>query len=151
MVALTAEDLTGTSASVRAKKSDGTWGPWYEAEAMEGVGARLAGGRPRHRTRVRRPHQHGADRGHPAGPTCADRPHPEPARRRRWGTCPPTSSSRFAQNINAVLISPPQAPVDTLPLPSAVTAPGVPPHIIDRAEWGADEANAMPETPVRQR
>ena len=41
LVALTSEkrgDLTGTSARVRAKKPDGSWGPWYEAEAMEGLG-----------------------------------------------------------------------------------------------------------------
>ena len=38
MVALTSEDLTGTTARIRAKKTDGTWGPWYEAEALEGVG-----------------------------------------------------------------------------------------------------------------
>src|SRR4029078_9512754 len=38
LVALTADDLTGTSAPVRAKKDDGTWGPWYEAEGLEGVG-----------------------------------------------------------------------------------------------------------------
>ena len=38
LVALTADDLTGTSARVRAKKADGSWGPWYEAEAMAGVG-----------------------------------------------------------------------------------------------------------------
>ena len=38
MVALTADDLTGTSAQVRAKKPDGSWGPWYEAETLDGVG-----------------------------------------------------------------------------------------------------------------
>jgi len=38
MVAVTAEDLTGTTARVRAKKTDGSWGPWYDAETMEGVG-----------------------------------------------------------------------------------------------------------------
>src|SRR5689334_24364944 len=38
LVALTADDLTGTSARIRAKKPDGSWGPWYEAEAMEGLG-----------------------------------------------------------------------------------------------------------------
>src|ERR1700710_2049910 len=36
MVALTATDLSGTEARVRAKKSDGSWGPWYEAETLEG-------------------------------------------------------------------------------------------------------------------
>ena len=39
------EDLTGTSARVRAKKTDGSWGPWYEAEALEGVGPDTAGPR----------------------------------------------------------------------------------------------------------
>src|SRR5687768_6150258 len=43
MVALTADDLTGTSARVRAKKDDGSWGPWYEAEHLDGVGADLPG------------------------------------------------------------------------------------------------------------
>src|SRR5690349_25081648 len=38
MVALTAEDLSGTSAKIRAKKANGSWGPWYEAETLEGVG-----------------------------------------------------------------------------------------------------------------
>ena len=32
MVALTGGDLTGTSARVRAKHADGSWGPWYDAE-----------------------------------------------------------------------------------------------------------------------
>ena len=55
-----------TSARVRAKKPDGSWGPWYEAEALEGVGPDVRGP-ARHRTGVRRPHHHGADRRHPAG------------------------------------------------------------------------------------
>ena len=38
LVALTAADLSGTSARVRAKKADGSWGPWYEAENLDGVG-----------------------------------------------------------------------------------------------------------------
>ena len=28
-------DLTGTTARVRAKRADGSWGPWYEAETVE--------------------------------------------------------------------------------------------------------------------
>src|SRR5579875_2122985 len=35
MVALTGGDLTGTTARVRAKRDDGSWGPWYEAETVE--------------------------------------------------------------------------------------------------------------------
>src|SRR5689334_18019601 len=38
LVALTAADLSGTSARVRARKPDGSWGPWYEAENLDGVG-----------------------------------------------------------------------------------------------------------------
>jgi len=64
MVAVTAEDLTGTTARVRAEKADGSWGPWYDAETLEGVGPESAvprGTEPG----VRRPHHHGADLGHP--------------------------------------------------------------------------------------
>ena len=54
---------------------------------------------------------------------------------------PATIEQPFGQNINAVLISPPQAPVDVnVPMPTAVMAPGVPPRIITRAQWGADES-----------
>ena len=78
MVALTADDLTGTSARVRAKQADGSWGPWYEAENLEGVGAATA---PSARgtdpvfvgTHHRRP-----DRRHPAGRS-APRHRPRPA------------------------------------------------------------------------
>ena len=38
LVALTAADLSGTSARVRAKKPDGSWGPWYDADNLDGVG-----------------------------------------------------------------------------------------------------------------
>ncbi|MGV0714890.1 N-acetylmuramoyl-L-alanine amidase [Mycolicibacterium sp. XJ662] len=143
MVALTASDLTGTSAKVRAKKDDGTWGPWYEAEPLEGVGpdGPDAGG-PRGtepvfvgrtttvQIAVTRPP--GATPTAPQRVSDADRP--------ELGYVPANVEQPFAQNINAVLISPPQAPVDNLPLPSAVNSPGVPPVIISRAQWGADES-----------
>ena len=35
MIALTGADLTGTSARVRAKRDDGSWGPWYDVENAE--------------------------------------------------------------------------------------------------------------------
>ena len=140
MVALTAEDLTGTSARVRAKKSDGSWGPWYEAETLDGVGdptPRLrAAPSPSSsaappRCRSRSPARPGT------APTGAA---PKAPAKPGLGYVPANVEQPFAQNINAVLISPPQAPVDTLPLPSAVTVPGQPPNIISRAQWGADEA-----------
>ena len=36
--------------------------------------------------------------------------------------------------------------MDTLPLPSAAAAPGQPPNIITRAQWGADESMRCPNT-----
>ncbi|KUI35138.1 cold-shock protein [Mycobacterium sp. IS-1496] len=139
MVALTAEDLTGTSARVRAKKDDGSWGPWYEAEPLEGVGEEAAARRGTdpvfvgRTTTVQIAVTRPAD-APPSAPSAAERRGPD------LGYLPATVEQPFAQNINAVLISPPQAPVDTAPLPNAVVAPGVPPRIITRAQWGADES-----------
>ncbi|MGE0215706.1 N-acetylmuramoyl-L-alanine amidase [Mycolicibacterium sp.] len=143
IVALTSQDLTGTTARVRAKQADGSWGPWYDAEPMDGVGADLPGPRGTEPVFVGRtdtvqiavtrppeaPTTAPADTGAAAG-TDAD-----PG----LGYRPATVEQPFGQNITAVLISPPQAPVD-LPMPNAATPPGAPPHIINRAQWGADEA-----------
>jgi uncharacterized protein with LGFP repeats len=141
MVALTAQDLTGTSARIRARKSDGTWGPWYEAEALEGVGPDTPAAGPRgtepvfvgRTTTV----QIAVTRPPNAPLTGASPTSKEPP---GLGYVPANVEQPFAQNINAVLISPPQAPVDTVPLPTAATPPGVPPNIISRAQWGADES-----------
>ena len=68
---------------------------------------------------------------------------PEPARNDsagpRLGYRPATVEQPFGQNINAVLISPPETPADLVPLPNAAAPPGQPPRIISRAQWGADE------------
>ncbi|OBB40326.1 N-acetylmuramoyl-L-alanine amidase [Mycobacterium sp. 852002-51961_SCH5331710] len=141
MVALTAQDFTGTTARVRAKKADGSWGPWYDAEPLEGVGpdtpsAGPAGTEPvfvGRTTTVQIAVTRPADA--PKTPETA----PKPVE--GLGYVPANTEQPFGQNLNAVLISPPQAPpVDTLPRPSAVNAPGVPPNIINRAQWGADES-----------
>jgi uncharacterized protein with LGFP repeats len=148
LVALTAADLSGTSARVRAKKPDGSWGTWYEAETLDGVGdgspaprgtepvfvgltttVQIAVTRPGGTT-ASAPQQHGE--------TKPDKPD--------LGYVPANTSQPFGQNLNAVLISPPQAPVDNLPLPSAAAAPGQPPNIITRAQWGADESMRCPRT-----
>jgi uncharacterized protein with LGFP repeats len=141
MVALTSQDLTGTSARVRAKKDDGSWGPWYEAEPLEGVGADEPS--PVHGTdpvfvgrttavqiAVRRP----AD----APTTGAAAPVAEPDGP-ELGYIPANVEQPLPQNITAVLISPPEAPPDLVPMPNAATPAGQPPRIINRAEWGADE------------
>lgn len=43
LVALTSEDPTGTTASVRAKRADGSWGPWYLADTVDSEGPAHAG------------------------------------------------------------------------------------------------------------
>jgi uncharacterized protein with LGFP repeats len=155
LVALTFEngdDLTGTSARVRAKKPDGTWGTWYEAEAMEGLGPDTPAAGAPHGTEpvfVGRTTTVQIAITRPAGPT-PDRPTRAPQApkpdddRPELGYVPANVEQPLPQNVNAVLISPPQAPVDSLPRPSAVTAPGVPPQIINRAGWGADEGMRCP-------
>ena len=140
MVALTAEDLTGTSARVRAKKPDGSWGPWYEAEALEGVGDGSSGPRGTEPVFVGRTTtvQIAVTRPDGAAPTAPRTTQPA---KPGLGYVPATVEQPFGQNINAVLISPPQSPVDmNLPAPTALMAPGVPPNIISRAQWGADES-----------
>lgn len=141
LVALTADDFAGTTARVRARKADGTWGPWYDAEPLEGVGPQTPGAGPlgtepvfvgRTTTvqiAVTRPPD-AAKTSEPARPPASG-----------LGYVPASVEQPIGQNLNAVLISPPQTPpVDTLPPPSAVNAPGVPPNIISRSQWGADES-----------
>ncbi|QRZ06706.1 N-acetylmuramoyl-L-alanine amidase [Mycolicibacterium austroafricanum] len=140
LVALTSEDFAGTSARVRAKKDDGSWGPWYEAEPLEGVGADLPGPRGTEpvfvgrtttvQVAVTRPSD-----APPIGPAAAAHKPDVPA----LGYIPANVELPLPQNITAVLISPPQAPPDLVPLPNAATPAGQPPRIINRAEWGADE------------
>ena len=138
MVALTAEDLTGTTARVRAKKPDGSWGPWYDAETLEGVGPDSAVPRGTEPVFVGRTTTVQISVTRPVGAATTGAATKAPAKP-GLGYVPANVEQPFAQNINAVLISPPQAPVDNLPLPSAVTVPGQPPNIIGRAQWGADE------------
>ncbi|MGV0837683.1 N-acetylmuramoyl-L-alanine amidase [Mycolicibacterium thermoresistibile] len=137
IVALTGNDLDGTSAKVRAKQTDGSWGPWYEAEALDGVAPESDPGRPGTepvfvgRTNTvqiavtRPPDAEPTGTGNAGGG--AD-----------LGYVPAALEQPVTQTINAVLISPPQAPADipTAP-PAAIITPGQPPNIITRGQWGA--------------
>jgi uncharacterized protein with LGFP repeats len=138
MVALTGGDLTGTSARIRARHADGSWGPWYETETLTGNGTTsgprgtdpvFVGATTTVQISVRRPA--GAPRtSAPKTPATAD-----------LGYLPASTEQPLAQNISAILISPPQAPADTQwTPPAAIVAPGQAPNIIARAQWGADEA-----------
>ncbi|OFJ53930.1 cold-shock protein [Mycolicibacterium grossiae] len=139
VVALTGTDMTGTSAKVRAKEADGSWGPWYEADRVDGGGDGPSAtdgtepvfvGKTTHvQIAVTRPVD---------APTGATGTHPGPGK--GLGYLPATVEQPTAPTFNAVLISPPTAPVDVqFEPPAAVSAPGQAPAIIDRAHWGADE------------
>lgn len=158
LVALTG-DLTGTSTRVRAKRPDGSWGPWYQTEyeteapdptpvstapsaaAIQGPRSTdpvFVGTTTTVQIAITRP----AD-APPTQPPAAPPPgaRPEKPGNDGLGYRPATREQPFGQNINAVLISPPQAPVGSnWTPPSRVMVPGQPPNIISRADWGADES-----------
>ena len=150
LVALTADDLSGTSARVRAKKPDGSWGPWYQVESLDGLGPEdadpctLPGPCAPTPVRGTEPVFVGNTTDvqiavHRAAPAAA--PAPEPAPKPGLGYLPVNVERPLAQDLKAVLISPPKAPVDISSLPpEAATPPGVPPAIVGRAQWGADES-----------
>jgi uncharacterized protein with LGFP repeats len=150
MFALTAADLTGTTARVRAKRADGSWGPWYKVEPVEtgGPSDRDHGPRGTEPVFVGRTTavQIAITR---TGAPDAARPPTSPQKATapgkdgtpNLGYVPATVETPFGQNLNAVLITPPRAPADTnWSPPTAVQAPGQPPNIITRAQWGADES-----------
>ena len=144
MVALTGSDLTGTSARLRAKSPDGSWGPWYEVEKSADLSDE-SGTVPR-----------GTDPVY-VGPTTAvqitvTRPRNAPVTiappdsgldaGRELGYVPANATQSLSQNLSAVLITPPKAPVEKPPTPSNATlGPGQPPNVISRSDWGAGPGN----------
>jgi uncharacterized protein with LGFP repeats len=165
LVALTGE-LAGTSIRVRAQRSDGSWGPWYQTEyeteapdTVEPAGTKGAvrsahPAEPIERPRstdpvfvgatttvqiaVTRPSDAPVTQA-PAGPPPSAQP--DKPDKHGLGYKPATKEQPFGQNISAILISPPQAPAGSQwTAPSGVIMAGQPPSIISRADWGADES-----------
>jgi uncharacterized protein with LGFP repeats len=148
LVALTATDLSTTSARVRAKKPDGSWGPWYAAENLDGVGDGATAPRGTEPVFVGLTTTVQISVTRPGGTTASasqNQVATAPAKP-DLGYIPANTGQPFGQNVNAVLISPPQSPMGDLPLPNAVTPPGQPPAVITRAQWGADESMKCPNT-----
>lgn len=146
MVALTGGDLTGTTARIRAKRADGTWGPWYHTPALSS-GAEQAGAGKADGPDGTDPVFVGTTRSvqiavtRPVGaPVTLAAPGTGDARG-SLGYIPASTERPLPQHLSAILISPPQAPVDGQWRPPAgVLAPGQPPSIITRAQWGAEPA-----------
>ncbi|CAJ1578564.1 N-acetylmuramoyl-L-alanine amidase [[Mycobacterium] wendilense] len=141
MVALTGDDLTDTSARIRAKRGDGSWGPWYEAEPLRSAADNDTDSAPRgtdpvfvgNTTSV----QIAVHRPPDAPTTTAGEPREEDADR-ELGYRPASVEQPLGQHLSAVFISPPQAPVDVQWTPPTAALPaGQPPVIISRAQWGA--------------
>lgn len=142
MVALTSDDLGATSARVRAKKPDGSWGPWYHAETLDGVGDGSARGTDPVFVGRTTDVQIAVVRPVGATPTPPRAGPPSGPAKPGLGYVPANTQHPLTQDLNAVLISPPQAPVDVnwTPPQAAALPPGVPPPVIGRAQWGANDA-----------
>ena len=139
MVALTGGDLTGTSARIRARHADGSWGQWYESETLTGHGATtgprgtdpvFVGKTTTVQIAVSRPP--GAPLTSPPKTNTERRPGLHPG---HHGTAP--AAERFG-HPDFPAASTGRHPVE--PADRRHRAPGQAPTIIARAQWGADEA-----------
>ena len=151
LVALTG-DLADTSTRIRARHADGSWGPWYQTEYATlsrdatsplGPGPNtpqhprstepvFVGSTTQVQLAITRP-PNAAVTG-PA-PTQASTTGPD------LGYRPVSRQEPLADDISAILISPPRSPARShWTPPPGVTLPGQAPPIISRAEWGADES-----------
>ncbi|KAA8969826.1 N-acetylmuramoyl-L-alanine amidase [Mycobacterium sp.] len=140
MVAVTSEDLTGTSARIRAKRPDGSWGPWYDAEPLEDGGGSAHGPRGTEPVFVGMTTTVQIAVSRPAGAAVTPPASTAPPAA-GLGYRPASAEQPLAQNVSAILIAPPRAPADTQwTPPTAVLAPGQPPNVISRSQWGADES-----------
>ena len=158
LVALTGADLTGTSARVRARHPDGSWGPWYktnyEPEHGTGAAASVADG---HGGTKPGPVVNGTDPVFVGNTTAvqiavtrpenaATTPGRPERRPRSRGYKLATAEQPLAQGISAVLIAPPESPATVrFSPPAGITAPGQPPAIIPRSYWGGPGSNRCGE------
>ncbi|MBF6328601.1 N-acetylmuramoyl-L-alanine amidase [Nocardia transvalensis] len=130
MVALTAKDLAGTKALVRARGSDGTWGPWFDTEQVDTrrndhTRADRTGTEPIYvgttkSVQVLVTHKAGQQVPHAAR---SDDP-----------------AQLAAESLAAILIDPGRGAADMNLSAVAAPLPGGGPKVISRAQWGADES-----------
>ncbi|MEV6274658.1 N-acetylmuramoyl-L-alanine amidase [Nocardia sp. NPDC051832] len=148
VVALTAKDLAGTKAMVRAKQPDGSWGPWYETEPVDthrndrGGASRTSGTEPIYVGATKAVQilvtRKDAVRTDPAVP--APVATPEAPGELQF----PTKNEVFGVDVltplTAVLIDPGRGAIDSALTEVAADLPGGGPNVISRAGWGADES-----------
>ncbi|WP_245719906.1 N-acetylmuramoyl-L-alanine amidase [Nocardia uniformis] len=159
MVALTAKDMSGTTAMIRAKRPDGSWGEWYSTEpvdttARDGVPDAKSGTEPIYvgNTKAvqilltRKPTAAKStdiavpeDAGQPVDPALpADPAAATPGLPRTEVAGDPAQIGLEA--LSAVLIDPGRGAIDSTLSEVAAPLPGGGPKVISRAQWGADES-----------
>ncbi len=132
MVALTAKDLADTTAMIRSRNSDGTWGPWYPT-------ARVDTGRNDHVANTRtgtEPIYVGSTKAVQVLTT-----------HKADGALPGVTPARAddpalvaGQDLSAVLIDPGRGAADSALSTIAAPLAGNGPKVITRDQWGADPA-----------
>ncbi|MFC8047367.1 N-acetylmuramoyl-L-alanine amidase [Nocardia sp. NPDC057353] len=132
MVALTAADLAGTNAMVRAAAADGSWGPWFDAEPVD-TGASDHSGPPR------------VDGTEPVYVGSTNLVQVLVTKARQPGaTITPIAEqvdpAHGIPDLTAVLIDPGRADIDGGLAEVAGALPDGGPRVISRAQWGADES-----------
>ncbi|MEU8895099.1 N-acetylmuramoyl-L-alanine amidase [Nocardia sp. NPDC048505] len=159
VVALTAKDLGGTKAMIRAKQADGSWGPWYETEPVDthrndrGAPSRTSGTEPIYVGSTNAVQilvtRKDAAQGKPAvapelSPPPADAAEPIATAHPEGELQFPSNEEVFGKQVlsqlTAVLIDPGRGAVDAAVSPVAAALPGGGPSVISRAGWGADES-----------
>ncbi|WP_230329232.1 N-acetylmuramoyl-L-alanine amidase [Nocardia aurantiaca] len=133
MVALTAQDLVGTTTKIRAQRPDGTWGPWYDAETENGKDRPAAGKRtgtePIYVGNTKTVQMLVTRK--PAAAAAQPGPLDD-------GSADPAQVD--LEKLAAVLIDPGRDSIDQNLSSVAAPLPGGGPKVITRAQWGADES-----------
>lgn len=133
VVALTAEDLTHTTAMIRARQPDGTWGPWYQAEPIEEQGAAATSG-----TQGTEPIYVGNTEAVQILVTRQETDPPADPLIHPVTTDHPVDEA--VPGLTAVLIDPGRGVGDADLDSIAAELPNGGPRVITRGQWGADES-----------
>ncbi|WP_324188344.1 N-acetylmuramoyl-L-alanine amidase [Nocardia higoensis] len=144
MVALTAPDLSGTTAMIRARGADGGWGQWYPAEPVDAGAGAAAAAKP---TSGTEPIYVGDTTSVQIlvsrKPAAMD---PQtPSSPERSGPVAPIAHPEFdpaqaIDDLTAILIDPGRGALDASLHEVAAALPGGGPNVITRSQWGADES-----------
>ncbi|MFE2956567.1 N-acetylmuramoyl-L-alanine amidase [Nocardia tengchongensis] len=133
MVALTATDVLNATTKIRAQRPDGTWGPWYDADAENGrdhpIPGKRTGSEPVYVGNTKTVQMLVTPK------TVAAPAEPKPL---DDGSADPAQIN--LEKLAAVLIDPGRGAIDENLTAVAAPLPSGGPKVISRAQWGADES-----------